>query len=85
MDASGIEVDVEGDVVVLRGSVLDRGQKRTAEDIAEATSGVRDVRNELEVEKGMVQELTDAITGRGDEETGDRRASPSRARTSSRS
>jgi hypothetical protein len=68
VDASEIEVAVDGDVVVLRGKVYDRGQKRAAEDVVENVSGVRDVRNELEVEKGMLQELTDAVTGRSDDE-----------------
>ena len=63
VDASQIEVSVEGDVVFLRGRVYDRGQKRAAEDVVETVSGVRDVRNELDVEKGMLQELTDAVTG----------------------
>jgi osmotically-inducible protein OsmY len=79
LDASGIEVDVEKDVVVLRGTVEDRGQKRMAEDVAESVSGVRDIRNELGVEKGMLQSLTDAITGRS-EETLDTAAAPRKAR-----
>jgi BON domain len=54
--------------VILRGRVSDRGQKRLAEDVAESVSGVSDVRNELDVDKGMLQELTDAITGRSEEE-----------------
>lgn len=72
IDASEIELDVQGDVVVLRGRVDDRRQKRTAEDVAEAVSGVRDVRNELEVEKGILETLTDAVTGRSDEERTER-------------
>jgi hypothetical protein len=68
VDASEIEVAVDGDVVVLRGKVYDRAQKRAAEDVVENVSGVRDVRNELQVEKGMLQELTDAVTGRSDDE-----------------
>lgn len=82
IDASEIEVDVQGDVVVLRGQVHDRGQKRMAEDTVEFVSGVRDVRNELDVEKGMLATLTDAVTGRSrdDEELGDTRATPRKAR-----
>jgi BON domain len=67
LDASEIQVDVQDGVVVLQGKVRDRGQKRMAEDVAESVSGVRDVRNELDVDKGLFQELTDAITGRSDE------------------
>ena len=42
---------------------------------------MRDVRNELDVEKGMLQELTDAVTGRSDEEErpADTRTSPRKA------
>jgi ribosomal protein L18E len=80
VDASEIEVAVDNDVVVLRGKVYDRGQKRAAEDVAETVSGVRDVRNELDVEKGMLQELTDAVTGRPDEhDEGNMHAAPRRA------
>jgi hypothetical protein len=68
VDASEIEVGVDRDVVVLRGKVYDRSQKRAAEDVVETVSGVRDVRNELDVERGMLQELTDAVTGRSAED-----------------
>jgi BON domain len=76
LDASEIQVDVKDDVVVLRGKVHDRGQKRLAEDIAESVSGVRDVRNELDVDKGMLEELTDKITGRSEEPTTRRTTRP---------
>jgi osmotically-inducible protein OsmY len=79
IDASNVEVDVQEDVVVLRGQVHDRGQKRMAEDAAESVSGVRDVRNELDVEKGILQTLTDAVTGR-DDEPADTHAAPRKAR-----
>lgn len=69
LDASQIQVDARDDVVLLRGRVHDRGQKRLAEDIADSVSGIRDVRNELDVDKGMFEELTDAITGRSEEAT----------------
>ena len=47
-------------------------------------SGVRDVRNELDVEKGMLAELTDAVTGRSnDDELGDTDAAPRKARSGS--
>lgn len=85
IDASGIEVDVSDDVVVLRGAVHDRSQKRMAEDAVENVSGIRDVRNELDVEKGMLQTLTDAITGKADEEGLDTDAAPRKARTSATS
>jgi BON domain len=72
IDASEIQVDAQDGVVVLQGKVRDRRQKRMAEDIAESVSGVRDVRNELDVDKGLFQELTDAITGRSDEPADER-------------
>ncbi len=43
-------------------------------------SGVRDVRNELDVEKGMLQELTDAVTGRSEDETRKSHAAPRKTR-----
>jgi hypothetical protein len=81
IDASAVEVDVLEDLVVLRGTVHDRGQKRIAEDVAESVAGVRDVRNELDIEKGILQSLTDAVTGRSDDdEVGDRHAPPRKTR-----
>jgi BON domain len=68
VDASEIDLSVEGDVVVLRGRVYDRRQKRMAEDVSESVSGVRDVRNELDVERGILETLTDAVTGRSAED-----------------
>jgi osmotically-inducible protein OsmY len=49
MDASDIEVEVQDGEVILRGTVEDRRSKRLAEDLAEAASGVSDVRNELQI------------------------------------
>ena len=49
VDASEIEVMVEGAVVTLNGSVNARHAKRLAEDIAESVRGVKDVQNNLRV------------------------------------
>jgi osmotically-inducible protein OsmY len=49
VDASGIEVAVDQGVVMLSGSVEDRGTKRRAEDVADSVRGVRDVQNQLRV------------------------------------
>jgi len=49
LDATDIEVEVQGAQVTLRGSVDGRRSKRRAEDMADEVSGVRDVRNELRV------------------------------------
>ncbi|MCC7363104.1 MAG: BON domain-containing protein [Dehalococcoidia bacterium] len=49
VDASEVEVSVQGGEVYLSGSVMDRRQKRAAEEAAECVSGVRDVHNQLRV------------------------------------
>ncbi len=47
VDASDIEVHVQGDEVTLTGQVDTRSQKRAAEACTEAVAGVRDVHNRL--------------------------------------
>lgn len=54
IDPSDIEVTVEGGEVRLSGYVETRHDKRLAEDVAAAISGVRDVRNELKTQTGEV-------------------------------
>jgi hypothetical protein len=76
VDASDIEVHVESGVVTLRGSVGDRRQKRRAEDIAEQARGVRDVRNQLEIGRGMLDDLAERVGDRGH-----RREAPASARS----
>lgn len=49
VDATHIEVSVQGGEVTLGGAVHRREDKRRAEDIAERVSGVRDVNNRLRV------------------------------------
>ena len=49
IDASDIDVSVNNCEVTLTGTVNSRWEKRHAEDIAEATSGVKDVENRLKV------------------------------------
>lgn len=49
LDASQIEVAVEGGEVTLSGTVDDRRAKRDAEDCASSVPGVRDVQNRLRV------------------------------------
>jgi len=51
LDASDIEVKVNNGEVILSGSVAERQFKRMAEDIAERCPGVRDVRNDIRVER----------------------------------
>lgn len=55
VDASEIEVNVQGGVVTLSGSVNDRWAKRRAEDIVESVSGVKDVENQIRVGSGLGQ------------------------------
>lgn len=50
LDASDIQVQVQGNEVVLSGNVKSRDQKRRAEDIVESISGVRHVENRIRVE-----------------------------------
>jgi len=49
IDASEIDVTVEGAEVVLTGTVDNKEEKRRAEDIAERISGVKNVENRLKV------------------------------------
>jgi osmotically-inducible protein OsmY len=49
LDASDIEVTVSGGEVTLNGFVTDRQDKRRAEDLADAVSGVSNVQNNLRV------------------------------------
>jgi len=63
IDASEIEVKVNGGEVILTGTVSERRFKRLAEDIAERCPGVYDVRNEIRVQsptQDMQQQQTKA-------------------------
>lgn len=52
VDAGDIEVHVSNGEVTLSGTVRDRWDKRRAEDIAEEVPGVRDVHNNIRVDRG---------------------------------
>jgi osmotically-inducible protein OsmY len=54
LDASEIVVSVKDSEVTLSGTVDNRSDKRTAEDIAESVSGVRNVQNSLRVNAEQV-------------------------------
>ena len=52
LDPSDVEIIVLNADVTLQGSVNDRWAKRTAEEIAEAVPGVKEVHNQLRVSQG---------------------------------
>ena len=51
LDATGIQVQVENGEVTLTGTVESRQAKRLAEDILEGISGVKDIHNQLRVQR----------------------------------
>lgn len=51
VDPSDIEVEVHGGEVTLKGLAADRDQKRLAEDLAETVSGVREVHNQVRLNR----------------------------------
>jgi HSP20 family molecular chaperone IbpA len=51
IDASEIEVRVEGGEVTLSGTVADRAHKRLAEEIAEEVFGIKEVQNHVRVQR----------------------------------
>jgi BON domain len=51
IDAANIAVEVQNGEVTLKGTVPDRESKRRAEDLAESTSGVKQVQNQLRVRR----------------------------------
>jgi osmotically-inducible protein OsmY len=53
VDASDIEISVSGREVTLSGTVNSRFEKRRAEDIAEAVSGVANVQNNLHLRQAL--------------------------------
>ena len=83
LDASGIEVLVASCVVTLEGEVDDREQKRLAEDIAEAAPGVREVNNNLKVNKGFFAKLFGTDDDRHDDKRDRSSTSPSSTSPSS--
>ena len=51
VDATDIEVAVKDGEVTLTGTVSDRGTKRLAEDVADDVRGVKDVHNQIRVQR----------------------------------
>jgi hypothetical protein len=64
LDASEIEVQVAKGEVTLTGTVDSREDKRRAEDIAEAVSGVKHVQNNLRVQAQTATQAGSATSGR---------------------
>jgi hypothetical protein len=60
LDASEIEVQVNGGVVTLTGAVDHRQAKRMAEDTVEGVSGVKDVHNQIRVNHGQMGQMGSA-------------------------
>lgn len=55
LDASDIEVEVQGEALVLKGEVASRQEKRLAESLVENIRGIRDVHNQLKVKSTPVE------------------------------
>jgi hypothetical protein len=62
IDATNVDVNVEGGIVSLKGHVDTRMQKRLAEDLAWQASGVRDVQNSLKASTVEAQRGGESIT-----------------------
>ena len=63
VDASDVEVTVNNGIVTLTGHVDSRDAKRRAEDVAECVSGVKDVSNQLRVERNIPVTTEPETTG----------------------
>jgi BON domain len=68
VDATDLTVLVSQGEVTLEGSVQTRHMKRLAEDIAESVAGVLDVHNTIRVQKPMLTELKEKLTGEEQEQ-----------------
>ena len=55
IDASNIDVSVQSGEITLTGTVETRQEKRLAEDILESISGVKDITNQLRVQRAQGQ------------------------------
>ena len=64
IDATEIEIKVKNGDVTLTGMVYERRQKHMAEDAAESVSGVKDVKNEIKVNRdhpGFTREFSEEM------------------------
>ena len=90
IDASDIEVRVQGAEVTLTGTVTERETKRIAEDVVERVFGVKDVQNQIRVKPDGTgdREITrnadrEVRTGEG-QETASRKATTTGSSTTTR-
>jgi len=60
VDATNIEITVQSGLVTLSGTVNDRQSKRAAEDLANDVWGVKDVQNQIRVQRADLLTSTDA-------------------------
>jgi len=70
IDASDIDVEINGNEVTLSGTVPSKQQKRRAEDIAESVSGVTNVQNNLRVKQHEYNQSRDWGSDRGSYSSG---------------
>lgn len=63
IDASEIEVSVKEGIVTLAGSVDHRRSKRLVEDAIDHVSGIKDIRNELNVNQSLFNQAREILTG----------------------
>ncbi len=67
LDASEIDIEVNGGEIILNGTVESRYEKRLAEDVVESVSGVKHVENRLRVSQGSSYGMS---TGSSETSTG---------------
>jgi hypothetical protein len=65
VDATNIEIAVQSGLVTLSGIVGDRQSKRAAEDLANDVWGVKDVQNQIKVQRADLLTSTDANQSSG--------------------
>jgi len=70
IDASDIDVEVNGNEVTLSGTVSSKQQKRRAEDLAESISGVHNVQNNLRVKQQEYNQSRNWDNDRGSSASG---------------
>jgi osmotically-inducible protein OsmY len=79
IDASEIDVDVKGGEITLTGTVTTRDQKRLAEDILEHLPGVKEIHNQLRLQRESTSSSSSLTPGSND------KAGMGRAQTSGKS